>query len=117
VSAVTIAAAELRDWARRILEAAGTPPDAAALVAGSLVEANLRGVDSHGVQLLPFYIDQIEAGRVDPAARGRVAFENGACLIYDGGNGLGHVVSQICVTHAVRQGLRGCWQVTGCSGW
>ena len=51
----------------------------AALVADSLVASNLRAVDSHGVQLLGFYIEQIRAGNFDVHARGsrRVASELG----------------------------------------
>ena len=46
----TIDADRLDDVARRILVAAGTPDDIAQCVAESLVEANLKGVDSHGVE-------------------------------------------------------------------
>ncbi len=102
MSAVVIAAPALREWAQRILEAIHTPASAAALIAETLVAANLRGVDSHGVQLLLFYVEKIEQGRVDVSATGRVVSESGACLLYDGENGLGQVVSSICVGHAVR---------------
>jgi LDH2 family malate/lactate/ureidoglycolate dehydrogenase len=102
MSAVTIAAPALRDWARRILEAAGAPGAAADLVAATLVAANLRGVDSHGVQLLLFYVEKIENGRVNVNTSGRVISESGACLLYDGENGLGQVISDICAGHAVR---------------
>lgn len=92
----------LREFAARLLEAAGTPREYAALTADSLVEANLRGVDSHGVQLLTFYLERIGRGEVNPRAAGRVVRESGACLLYDGANGLGQVVSEICCGHAVR---------------
>ncbi len=92
----------LRDFARDLLEAAGVEAAKAGLVAESLVAANLRGVDSHGVQLLPYYVNQILAGNVDPASEGRVISESGACLAYDGGNGLGQVISAICCDHAIR---------------
>lgn len=73
-------------------------------MAESLVAANLRGVDSHGVQLLVWYVEQIRAGNVDLAARGHVASENGACLVYDGENGIGQLISTICCEHAIRLG-------------
>jgi uncharacterized oxidoreductase len=59
----------------------------------SLVASNLRGVDSHGVQLAPFYLAQLVKGRVDADACGRVASEAGAVMCYDGQNGLGQVVA------------------------
>jgi len=94
--------ATLQDFAARLLEAAGTPGPHARLTAESLVQADLRGVDSHGVQLLTFYLERIARGEVDPRAAGRVVSEQGACLLYDGQNGLGQVVSDICCGHAVR---------------
>src|SRR5690348_15813194 len=46
----------LIDFGRRILKAARVPEDSAEVVAVSLGASNLRGVDSHGFQLLPFYM-------------------------------------------------------------
>jgi LDH2 family malate/lactate/ureidoglycolate dehydrogenase len=94
----------LTDFASRLLEAAGAPAPKARLVADCLVDANLRGVDSHGVQLLTFYLERLGRGEVDPLADGRVVSENGGCLVYDGENGLGQVISDICCGHAVRLG-------------
>ena len=92
----------LRDFSRKLLEAAGVAAPKAHLVATSLLAASLRGVDSHGVQLLTFYLEQLEAGDVNPGADGRVVSESGGCLLYDGENGLGQVVSETCCGHAVR---------------
>src|SRR5580693_8359944 len=97
-----ISAPVLRAWSERVLAAAGVAPPHAALVAESLVATNLRGVDSHGIHLLVSYLDQIHAGDVDVAATGEIALESGACLVYDGRNGLGQVVSSVCVGHAIR---------------
>ena len=92
----------LTAFATAILESAGMPASTAALVAESLVAANLRGVDSHGVQLLIWYTDQIRAGNVDVEQTGSVASENGSCLVYDGHNGVGQLISDICCGHAAR---------------
>lgn len=92
----------LREIARRILAAAGASERGAALAADAMVAANLRGVDSHGVQLLASYVKQIESGGIDGRAEGRVVSESGATMVYDGGNAMGHVVSDICCAHAAR---------------
>ena len=97
-----ISAPELTRFAEAILVAARVPPEKARLVATSLVAASLRGVDSHGVQLLSFYVEQLEAGDVNPLADGHVVSENGPCLLYDGENGLGAVISDTCCRHGVR---------------
>jgi LDH2 family malate/lactate/ureidoglycolate dehydrogenase len=92
----------LAAFACAVLEAVKVPHEAASLVADSLVSANLRGVDSHGVQLLIWYTQQIQDGNIDIATAGEIASENGACMVYDGLNGLGQVVSDACCDHAIR---------------
>jgi LDH2 family malate/lactate/ureidoglycolate dehydrogenase len=54
------------------------------------------------VQLLPYYIQQIERGHVIPAADGHIVSENGACILYDGEHGLGQHISDIYCDHAIR---------------
>jgi LDH2 family malate/lactate/ureidoglycolate dehydrogenase len=92
----------LAEFGRAVLEAVKVPTGAATLVADSLVSANLRGVDSHGVQLLIWYTQQIQWGNIDIGTSGQVASENGSCMVYDGMNGLGQVVSDACCDHAIR---------------
>jgi LDH2 family malate/lactate/ureidoglycolate dehydrogenase len=99
---VVVPAAPLTEFARSILVAAGVPPLTAVLVAESLVSANLRGVDSHGVQLLIWYTEQIGAGNVDVHRAGHIVSENGACMVYDGDNGIGQLISDTCCDHAIR---------------
>jgi len=92
----------IEDFCERLLIGAGVPDAKARLVAESLVAGSLRGVDSHGVQLLAFYLEKLAKGDMDPHADGRVVSESGACLLYDGQNALGQVVSAICCDHAIR---------------
>ena len=101
---MTLSSDVLIHFAYQLLTAVKVPHAKADLVARSLVAANLRGVDSHGLQLLPFYIELILMGNIDIQTDGRVASENGACLVYDGQNGIGQWISKICCEHAVRLG-------------
>ena len=89
-------------FAEQILKAVAVPEWKARLVAHSLIASNLRAVDSHGIQLLPFYVDQIEHGNINVASDGAIAQESGACLTYDGQNAIGQVVADHCCKHAVR---------------
>ena len=98
----TVAAPVLRSFSESILLAAGVAAHKAAIVAASLVAANLRGVDSHGIQLLTFYVDQLLAGEMDPHAQGRVVSESGSCLLFDGQNGIGQWIAETCCGHAIR---------------
>src|SRR5215470_4126395 len=98
----TVPVETLTPFCESILQAAGVPPHKAEITAACLVSANLRGVDSHGIQLLPFYIDQLLAGEMDPLTDGRVISEGGSCLHFDGQNGLGQWIAETCCGHAIR---------------
>ncbi len=95
-------AEDLRTFCRTLLTALGTGEAQADVVATSLVAANVRGVDSHGIQMLATYIQQARAGGFNLPATGRVLREDGVCLHYDGENGLGQVVADQCCDHAIR---------------
>src|SRR6516162_114748 len=92
----------LTRFCESILEGAGVPRHKAEVTAACLVASNLRGVDSHGIQLLPFYIEQLLAGEMDAAADGRVISESASCLHFDGQNALGQWVADTCCRHAIR---------------
>lgn len=66
-------------------------PDASALItAKALVEADLRGVDSHGSVLLPLYISRIKKGEITAHRKIEVVKMREAIILLDGNNGLGH---------------------------
>jgi LDH2 family malate/lactate/ureidoglycolate dehydrogenase len=98
----TVPVTDLTHFCEAILQGAGVPRHKAEVTAACLISANLRGVDSHGIQLLPFYIDQLLAGEMDAQTDGRVISESGCCLHFDGLNGLGQWVAETCCAHAVR---------------
>src|ERR1700743_747717 len=97
-----LSAPTLTRFAAEIFEAAGVPAPRATSAAESLIASNLRGVDSHGLQLLPFYIEQILAGEMDPKSSGTVVSESGSCLTFDAQNALGQTVADTCCGHAIR---------------
>jgi LDH2 family malate/lactate/ureidoglycolate dehydrogenase len=98
----TISAPQLAQFSESILLAAGVPPHKASIVANSLVASNLRGVDSHGIQLLTFYIDQLLAREMDAQTDGAVVSESGACMLFDARNGIGQWIAETCCGHAIR---------------
>jgi LDH2 family malate/lactate/ureidoglycolate dehydrogenase len=99
---MTLSSDVLTRFAYQLLIAAKVPGPQAELVAGSLVAANLRGVDSHGLQLLSFYIELILMGNINAQTDGRVVSESGACLAYDAQNGIGQWIAETCCAHAIR---------------
>jgi uncharacterized oxidoreductase len=88
-------ARELAELAGAVLTGIGTPPDLAALVADSLVTANLLGYDSHGVRRLEPYVQFAEAGHIVPAARPEVAWTRGATALVDGRRGFGQAAARL----------------------
>ena len=99
----------LKRFAAALLEAAGTPPDNAALVAEALVEADIEGLASHGLLQLPMYLERIALGSVDPTARGEIVVDAGSRLTLDAQNGLGHVTAEraceIAIARAAEHGV------------
>lgn len=71
----TVPANALAGWTTRLLEGWGYAPDDAAFLADTLVEANLRGIDSHGVIRLPAYHRRIEEGLVRTDAQPAVTVD------------------------------------------
>ncbi len=86
--------ADLVRFSAALFRASGVTDADAKLVATSLVEANLRGHDSHGVMRIPFYIGKVQDGTLNPHARLTVEKESASSLMCDGGWGLGQVLSQ-----------------------
>ena len=59
-----VPAEHLTEWAARALQAVDMPADDATLLAGSLVQTSLWGIDSHGLARLPHYLDRITRGSI-----------------------------------------------------
>src|SRR5260221_8384327 len=91
---VSIDHQDLRKLAAGVFTAAGSRPEEAQIVADHLVEANLRGHDSHGVGLIPMYVGDRLAGHLHPNLHARLVREDGPFGIFDGGMGYGHVLAR-----------------------
>ncbi|MFC7172324.1 Ldh family oxidoreductase [Haloplanus litoreus] len=90
-------AAELRAGAASILDGLGTPPAVAEEVAASLVRADLRGHESHGVVAATAYGSMVDAGAIDPAATATVASRDGATVTVDGRRAFGQHTGRVAV--------------------
>lgn len=88
-----VSAPLLRRQLALIFEAWGLPSSEAAVTAEVLTLADLMGIDSHGITLLPFYEELIRSGRLEPKAHIQVARSFGATAVIDGGGGLGQAPS------------------------
>jgi hydroxycarboxylate dehydrogenase B len=85
---------ELHGIASRVFEAAGSDHSEARAIADHLLEANLRGHDSHGVGLIPNYLQHLAGGTVVANRKGRVVSENGSLIVYDGERAWGQIAAR-----------------------
>jgi uncharacterized oxidoreductase len=85
---------ELEEFAGALLISGGASAAEAAVVARSLIGANLRGHDSHGVMRIPYYVEFVREGRMHPGVELEVLRETASVLACDGGWGFGQVQAQ-----------------------
>jgi uncharacterized oxidoreductase len=105
----TLTSDQLLALSRTICASGGSAEREADLVADHLVEANLSGHDSHGVGLLPIYIENVGAGRLVPNRHAELVSERGAVLVLEGCRGYGQVIGyeamQLGMARARDQGV------------
>jgi L-2-hydroxycarboxylate dehydrogenase (NAD+) len=87
-----VPAAKLAAFVGRAFTAAGLPDADAEALAGLMVEADLRGSDTHGVIRLPLYVRRIRAGGVNAKPNIRVVSDRPSAALIDGDNAMGHLV-------------------------
>src|SRR5438105_3877233 len=80
-----------------IFTAVGIAAADARLVAADLVAADLEGIPSHGVMLLPMYVERIDKGSVSRASAGQVVSDRAGAIVIDAGNALGQLTSRQAV--------------------
>jgi ureidoglycolate dehydrogenase (NAD+) len=80
-------------WTRTILGAAGASAEAADVTAACLNDANRRGLDSHGVVQLHYYLPLLRAGAISGDAVPEIVIDLPAAAVVDGHAGLGHHIA------------------------
>ena len=83
---------QLFAFTEAVFRSIGCPDADATLATETLLSADLRGIDSHGVARLIGYVRLWEAGRINPAPRVGVTYETPGTAVVDGDGGLGLVV-------------------------
>ncbi len=91
---LSIDASRLRAAVAAIVRGTGSEAPEAEAVAANLVEANLTGHDSHGVGMVPRYVEAFLEGGLAPNAQVRVLHDAGAMIRLDGSQGYGQVIGR-----------------------
>src|SRR6202045_2084977 len=89
-----VQADRLIDIANGLLVAAGASAEEAATIARYNIGANLVGHDSHGIILIPSYVERIKVGHIVPGAPFKIVQESPTTTVIDGHWGFGFVVNE-----------------------
>jgi len=107
---VRIPARRLKEFTMKILREVDVPENGAEITADCLIEADLRGVYSHGVMRLPVYVRHLKKtgpGGMTASPEISVVREGEAYALVDGGNGLGPVVCARAMEIAIEKARAG----------
>ena len=96
-----ISADRLTEVVRAIIAHASGNEEAAKTVAHHLVDANLAGHDSHGVGVLPQYMNGLKAGNLKADGVATLVEKKGPYLLVDGNRGFGQVIAKQAMEWAI----------------
>lgn len=100
---ISVSDKALRRVAHSIVAMAGSEVAEAKIVGDHLVDANLTGHDSHGVGMLPTYMDHVRAGLLKPNTAAKLTHDETAIMVFDGGRGYGQRVASEAMAAAIRR--------------
>lgn len=99
---------KLQKFCANIFEKAGVEKEVADVVSDSLILADLRGVESHGVVRTAIYLQRIEQHMINPSAKVEVEHESRSTALINGNNQIGSVVGtkalEVAITKAKENG-------------
>ena len=94
----------ITDFVTEVFIRYGVPPEDAAICADNLLEADKRGIESHGVnRFKPIYLDRIRAGVQNPVTHFEIIRETPTTAVVDGHDGMGQVIGYKCMTMAIEK--------------
>ncbi len=102
-----IAESVLVDFCVSVLEKIGVPRGDAIIASKNLVEADMRGVYSHGVVRFPIYVKRILDGGTNPKATPFIERQTRTTAVFNGDNGLGHLVGVKAMQLAIDKAQEG----------
>ncbi len=114
---IRIKSDQLKQIMKELLLAAGVSPENSELTAEILLQADMRGINTHGALRLPVYLKRIAAGSVAANPEMKVTLDRKAVAVIDGGHGLGqisgHKAMKLAIEKAGNCGIGSVWVVNG----
>ncbi len=96
-------AERIREIGEALLVASGAPAEEAATVMRHCVDANLAGHDSHGIIMIPSYIERVKAGHIVPGAPWQIVQESPTTTVVDGNWGFGYVANERAMKYTIEK--------------
>ncbi|MBT2757860.1 Ldh family oxidoreductase [Mesobacillus foraminis] len=96
-------ASRLRDFSNSILQKAGVPDQEADVITATMIEADARGIHSHGLMRLPIYIERIQKGYIRKEAQVTVEKDQKGTALIDGHYSAGQVVATKAMDMAIEK--------------
>lgn len=109
----TVNAGTLEKVTYEILRAIGTPEEDARITAHLILESNLTGHESHGVVLVPGYINRVKKGFIVPGSPTEVVQDEPTYALIDGHRNFGHIVAYRATQLAIEKARK---TTIGCVG-
>ncbi len=103
---IVVDAQRLRRAVEAIVAKGGSAPREAEIVGANLVEANLTGHDSHGVGMIPRYVDAVLEGGLAVNEHPAITLDTGVLLRLDGRKGYGQVIGQESMALGIERARR-----------
>ncbi len=98
-----VRADQLREYCSLLFQKAGVPKDEAFINADNLVEADLAGVESHGVTRMGIYLKRLRVGATNPVLEVKTVVEAPGTAVIDACNSMGAVASKYAMAVAIEK--------------
>lgn len=98
-----ISSVDEKDFLVRVLDAYKFSKEDAALLADTLVDADLRGISSHGIQRLAWYTRMIKEGTIVPTNKVKVLRETPTSLLVDANKNMGQIASSFAMDELIKK--------------
>lgn len=104
---------DMRDIGTQILIESGTNIQYAELVINTLVDTSLKGIHSHGINLLPRYVDSINTGKIKPNKSPKTIKDTNTSISISGEYGFGQVATQFAIEQGIKKALKNDMAIVG----
>ncbi|KRL77028.1 Ldh family oxidoreductase [Secundilactobacillus paracollinoides] len=100
---------KLKQFAKTVFEQYGFNANDSGTIASSLVDADMRGIASHGMQRLGMYVRKLNHGDILPDRHGTILKETASSVLIDGEHGMGQLIASqathLAITKASQTGI------------